>query len=295
MTTFTPLPSNSPKSPKWGTLFSIAVVLMLVGGGILLIYAANKPKSTASATQIDAQYSTDAANTLAAMQSPTTLATALPTDTPNGLSTATLFPQLTFTTPDTSTTPPVATLAPTSISVSSCNGATYISDVTIPDNTVIAPGAGFVKTWALENTGTCTWDTSYKLVFTGGSQMGGAATAVTSSVAPSQQTNISVSMTAPTTAGTYTGYWRMTDDTGTGFGGSVTVVIVVSTSLTSTPTGTLATSTSTPSATKTTTAPTAAPTTHAPPSATPTSTQPATNTPSPTLPDTPTFTETPTP
>ncbi len=255
MTTFTPLPSNSPKTPKWGTLFSIAVVLMLIGGGILLIYAANKPKSTASATQIDAQYSTDAANTLAAMQSPTSLATALPTDTLDGSATATLFPQLTFTTPDTSTTPAIATQVPTAISVSSCNGATYVSDVTIPDNTVIAPGAGFVKTWALENTGTCTWDTSYKLVFTGGSQMGGAASAVTSTVAPSQQTNISVSMTAPTTAGTYTGYWRMADDTGTGFGGSVTVVIVVSTSLTSTPTGTLATSTSTPAATNTPTSP----------------------------------------
>src|ERR1035437_6532928 len=105
MTTFTPLPSKSPKSPKWGTLFSIAVVIMLVGGGILLIYAANKPKSTASATQISAQYSTDAANTLAAMLSTTTLATALPTDPPNGSPTATLFPQLTFTTPNTSTTP----------------------------------------------------------------------------------------------------------------------------------------------------------------------------------------------
>jgi hypothetical protein len=268
MTTLTPLPSKAPKSPKWGTLFSIAVVLMLIGGGILLIYAANKPKGTASATQIGAQYSTDAANTLAAMQSTTTLATALPTDTPNGSPTATLFPQLTFTTPNTTTTPAIATLVPTSIIVNSCNGSAYISDVTIPDNTVMAPGASFVKTWAIQNTGTCTWSTSYKLVFLSGSQMGGAATALTASVAPSQQVNVSVSLTAPTTSGTYTGYWRLADDKGTGFGGSVTVVIVVSSSLTSTPTGTLATSTSTPAATNTPTSP--APTdTPVPPTATP--------------------------
>lgn len=283
MTTFTPLPSKTPKSPKWGTLFSIAVVLMLVGGGILLIYAANKPKSTPSATQIDAQYSTDAANTLAAMQSTITLATALPTNTPNGSPTATLFPQLTFTTPVDSTTPAISTLVPTSIVVNSCNGSAYISDVTIPDNTVIAPGAGFVKTWALENTGTCTWSTSYKLAFLSGSQMGGAAKALSASVAPSQQVNISVSLTSPTTAGTYTGYWRLVDDTGTGFGGSVTVVIVVSSSLTSTPTGTLATSTSTPVATKT---PTSAAPTATSPAATATPVPPTATQPAPTATDT---------
>jgi methionine-rich copper-binding protein CopC len=258
---------------------------MLVGGGILLIYAANKPKSTPSATQISAQYSTDAANTLAAMQSTIILATALPTDTPNGSPTDTLFPQLTFTTPNTTTTPAINTLVPTSIIVSSCNGSAYVSDVTIPDNTVIAPGASFVKTWALQNTGTCTWSTSYKLVSISGNSMGGVATAITSSVAPSQQVQVSVSMKAPTTAGTYTGYWRLADDTGTGFGGSVTVVIVVSSSLTSTPTGTLATSTSTSVATKTPTSPA--------PSATPVPPT-ATSTPTAIPTDTPTSTETPT-
>ena len=76
MTTFTPLPSKSPKSPKWGGLFTVAVILMLLGGGILLIYAATKPKNASpSATQIDS-YSTDAANTLVAMQTASTLATA---------------------------------------------------------------------------------------------------------------------------------------------------------------------------------------------------------------------------
>ena len=109
----------------------------------------------------------------------------------------------------------------------------------------MAPGATFVKTWALQNTGSCTWDTSYKLVFISGDQMGGASTNLTASVAPSQQVHVSVSLTAPSTAGTYTGYWRLADDQGNGFGGSVTVVIVVSGTFTSTPTGTLATSTPT--------------------------------------------------
>ena len=251
MSTFTPLPSKKPKLPKWGGLFSIAVVLMLLGGGILLVYAATRNKNpTASATQVVSQYSTDAANTLAALQAASTL-TPLPTDTPIGSPVVTGFPHFNFTPPDTATARPIVTQAPTVITVSSCNDSAYVSDVTIPDNTVMAPGASFVKTWALQNTGTCTWDTSFKLVFVSGSQMGGASTNLASSVAPSQQVQVSVSLTAPTTAGTYTGYWRLADDTGTGFGESVTVVIVVSTSLTSTPTGTLATSTPTPVATKT--------------------------------------------
>ena len=249
MSTYTPLPTKSPKSPKWGGLFTVAVALMLVGGGILLVYAATRTKNNpASATQVGAQYSTDAANTLAALQTAAT-ATTVPSDTPSG-PTATGFPELTFTTPDT-TTPATATRGGTAIVVSSCNSSAYVSDVTIPDNTVEAPGASFVKTWELQNTGTCTWDTTYKLGYISGDQMGGAATKLTSSVAPSQQVQVSVSLTAPTASGTYTGYWRLEDGQGNWFGGSVTVVIVVSGGFTSTPTGTLATSTSTPVATRT--------------------------------------------
>ncbi|MGD0878978.1 MAG: NBR1-Ig-like domain-containing protein [Anaerolineales bacterium] len=247
MSTFTPLPSKSPKLPKWGGLFSVAVVLMLLGGGILLVYAATKPKSTpASTTQIDSVYSTDAANTLAALQLASTLTPSLSTDTPIGSPVVTGFPQFNFTPPDTTATVlPIATQAPITNPVSSCNDSAYVSDVTIPDNTVMAPGASFVKTWALQNTGTCTWDTSFQLIFASGSQMGGASTKLTSSVAPSQQVQISVPLTAPNTAGSYTGYWRLADDQGSAFGESVTVVITVSSTLTSTPTGTLTTSTPT--------------------------------------------------
>jgi len=271
MSTYTPLSSKSPKLPKWGGWFSVAVVLMLLGGGILLVYAATKPKSTpASTTQIDSVYSTDAASTLAALQLGSTLTPALSTDTPIGSPDVTGFPQFNFTPPATTATVlPVATQAPTTNPVSSCNNSAYVSDVTIPDNTVMAPGASFVKTWALQNTGTCTWDTSFQLIFVSGSKMGGTSTKLASSVAPSQQVQVSVSLTAPTTAGTFTGYWRLADDQGNVFGESVTVVIKVSSTITSTPTGTLATSTSTPVATKTPTS--VAPTVTKP---APTSTQP---------------------
>jgi len=270
MSTSPSTPSPSSKSPKLGGLFSIAIVLMLIGGGILLVYAATRSRSnTGSATQIVSIYSTDAANTLAALQAAATLTPTLPSELPTA-ATATGFPTFLFTPPD-SGTPATATQAPATAPVSSCNGSAYVSDVTIPDNTVLAPGVSFVKTWALQNTGTCTWDTSYKIVFAGGTQMGGASTNLPSTVAPNQQVQVSVSLVAPTTAGTYTGYWRLADGQGNGFGGSVTVVIVVSTTITSTPTGTLATGTPTTAITNT---PTSAATrtataTSVPPTATP--------------------------
>jgi hypothetical protein len=253
MSSYTPI---SSKSPKWGRWFSVAVVLMLIGGGALLVYASTKGKtSPPSATQIVSVYSTDAANTLVAMQTASTFTPSLPTDTPIGSPAATDFPILVFTPPDT-TTPALATQAPISNPVSSCNDSAYVSDVTIPDNSVMNPGASFVKTWALQNTGTCTWDTSFKLVFVSGDLMGGASTNLTALVAPSQQVQVSVSLTAPATAGTYTGYWRLADDQGNGFGESVTVVIVVSSTLTSTPTSV---ATSVPTATSAPTTTTSSP------------------------------------
>src|SRR3974377_235848 len=50
----------------------------------------------------------------------------------------------------------------------------FIADVSIPDGTVMAPGAPFVKTWRVQNTGTCTWG-NYKLIFAAGNTMSGRA------------------------------------------------------------------------------------------------------------------------
>ena len=127
--------------------------------------------------------------------------------------------------------------------------AAYVADITIPDNTDVAPGSTFVKTWRIQNAGTSTWTTDYDLVFVSGEPMGTTTEVpVPTSVAPGQQVDISVTLTAPTTLGTYSGYWKMRNAAGTIFDYGITVVIdVVSTVATattapgaSTPTPTLA-------------------------------------------------------
>jgi hypothetical protein len=102
---------------------------------------------------------------------------------------------------------------------SACNRGLFVADVTIPDGTVLAPGASFTKTWRITNVGTCTWTTSYDLVYVFGNLLGASPTvALPSSVAPGQTADFSVNMVAPTAAGHYRSYWRFQDGSGIQFG-----------------------------------------------------------------------------
>jgi hypothetical protein len=122
-------------------------------------------------------------------------------------------------------------------SVSSCDSSVYLSDVTIPDGTTMSPDEEFTKTWSLQNTGTCTWTTSYSMIYYSGNSMSGSATALPSAVSPGGSIEVSVDLAAPSSAGTYTGYWRLQNASGVTFGEAVYVQIVVSGS-TATPTPT---------------------------------------------------------
>ena len=77
-----------------------------------------------------------------------------------------------------------------------------------------------MKTWRLRNNGSCTWTTGYTLVFYNGDAMSGPASSpITSgSIAPGSTVDISVSLIAPTTPGTYKGNWRLRNSGGAQFG-----------------------------------------------------------------------------
>ena len=110
----------------------------------------------------------------------------------------------------------------------------FIADVTIPDGTVLAPGAPFVKTWRVKNNGTCTW-TDYKLIFAAGNQMGGPAFVPIGMTPPGGTVDIAVNLISPTTSGEQKSGWRFQATNGTVFG-SLTVIIVVSAPATATAT-----------------------------------------------------------
>jgi hypothetical protein len=100
-----------------------------------------------------------------------------------------------------------------------CNQAQFVDDLSIPDGANLQIGSAFTKTWRLKNVGTCTWTSSYQLVFDHGDAMGGpAAQALTGAVAPDQTIDISVNLVAPVVAGTYKGFWKIRDQNGGVFG-----------------------------------------------------------------------------
>ena len=113
------------------------------------------------------------------------------------------------------TVTPTKTVAP---GPAACDRAQFVSDVTVPDGTSFAPGFTFSKTWRLKNIGTCTWK-DYSLLFDSGEKMGGPdSAAIPTSVAPGQTVDITISLTSPTTSGTYRGNWKLKNSTGVPFG-----------------------------------------------------------------------------
>jgi hypothetical protein len=116
-------------------------------------------------------------------------------------------------------TPIPATNTPVPTAVSYCDWVKFVKDVTIPDGTQLSTNEVFIKTWRLQNRGTCTWTPDYMLVFTSGTQMGPTtAVRLNAYVAPGETVDVSVTLTAPASAGHHTGYWMLRNSYGVLFG-----------------------------------------------------------------------------
>lgn len=139
---------------------------------------------------------TAAAQTVEALTSATPLFNSTPSITPTA-ATFTPFPTLN-----------VNTNTPAATATSNCNIAQFLTDVTIPDGTILAPGASFTKKWRLKNIGSCAWN-GFSMAFDSGDSMGGPASKAVAAVNPGQEVDLEVSLTAPSTVGNYRGYWRL--------------------------------------------------------------------------------------
>lgn len=97
-----------------------------------------------------------------------------------------------------------------------CNRASFVEDITVPDNTPITVGKAFTKTWKLKNVGSCTWTSGYQLIFDSGDQMSGPSSQqlTNGTVAPGQTLDVSVNLIAPNSPGTYKGNWKLKDPSG---------------------------------------------------------------------------------
>ena len=107
------------------------------------------------------------------------------------------------------------------------NGAQLVEHVTVPEGTILLPGQTFVKTWRLRNSGTSAWGAGYTVAFAGDEQMGGPESAPLTATEPQRATNVSLTLTAPMTAGEQRGTWRVREPGGALFGDALPVVIRV--------------------------------------------------------------------
>ncbi len=92
--------------------------------------------------------------------------------------------------------------------------ATFLGDVTIPDDTQVAPGTAFVKTWRVRNDGTCTWGAAgyavQALAFYDGDRLGTLSPIeLPEVVPPGSVIDLSVNMIAPQNPGTYRSDWML--------------------------------------------------------------------------------------
>jgi hypothetical protein len=207
----------------WFTVVFILFGLTACGGGT--------PTNDPSLVYTQIWQTVEAAQTQTALAaSPTPRITNTPTVSPTLRATNT--PLLTNT-----SLPGVPSATPFTISTSAgtqsaaCDNAIFISDVTYPDGAEVVAGAPFIKTWKVKNTGPCTWDQDYRLVF----GWGGVGTnwnttppsQFTAIVLPGETLEISVTLKASTTAGNYAAFFRLQNDKGFNFGPSLTVVVTV--------------------------------------------------------------------
>lgn len=106
---------------------------------------------------------------------------------------------------------PTTTETPLSAGETACLKASFVQDVTIPDNTQMSKGEAFVKTWRLKNSGTCDWPQSTVLVKVQ-SGLGGAESVAVGSVAVGETVDISVDLATPDSDGSFSGKYALKVD-----------------------------------------------------------------------------------
>lgn len=184
----------------------------------LSLGACNMPSGQPTESGADLIY-TAAAQTVQAQLTQVSEPPATAAPTPTGMAAETPQAPPSPTLSQATAPAPTATSVPPSPTPVPCDRAKFVKDVTYIDNSEVAPGADFVKTWRLQNDGSCTWTTGYAIIFTSGTSMGAPASVpMPASVAPGATVDVSVDLTAPEDGGTYKAEFKLRNASNTVFG-----------------------------------------------------------------------------
>jgi hypothetical protein len=122
---------------------------------------------------------------------------------------------------------PLPTIFPTTNPADCVNGLTFLEDLTIPDNMFATFGLTLDKQWLVENSGTCNWNSAYRLRNVGGAALGAPEEIALYPARAGTQVTLRILFTAPFAEGVYESAWQAMDANGNPFGDPVYVRIAV--------------------------------------------------------------------
>lgn len=116
----------------------------------------------------------------------------------------------------------------TTLSPEQCSdNLTFIQDLTIPDNSFVTFGATIDKQWLVENSGTCNWNSDYRLKHIGGAALSAPEEIALYPARAGTQATIQILFTAPFTDGAYESAWQAHNPDGTAFGDPIFLSVIV--------------------------------------------------------------------
>lgn len=129
------------------------------------------------------------------------------------------------------TNPPTETPTPIPISPSTTpdclDGLVFLSDVTVPDGTIVSPGEKIDKRWQVKNSGTCNWGPGYQIRRISGDELGITSPLGLFPARNGAKAVIQIIFTAPDEAGAYRSAWQAYNPKGEAFGDPIFVDFIV--------------------------------------------------------------------
>jgi hypothetical protein len=122
---------------------------------------------------------------------------------------------------------PLPTIFPTVNPEECFNNLTFVEDLTIPDNMFTTFGLALDKQWLVENSGTCHWNSNYRLKHIGGGILGAPEEIALYPARAGTQATIQILFTAPFEEGAYESAWQAVDGDGAAFGDPIYIRIAV--------------------------------------------------------------------